>query len=72
MKLESGTPMFDGRYLVFVPGLAGWLDPHIVLWQKDRWTFQHSKETYPDHVQLWCGPLPVMKAHNMPRAEYDL
>lgn len=60
MKLETGEPAFDGRYVVYVEGLLGWLEPHIVMRAGKKWKFQGSSQEYPDAVHCWIGPLPVM------------
>lgn len=67
MKLETGTPLLDGRYVVYVPGLMGWLEPKLVLWQKGGWTFTYSTEAYPDKVHCWIGPLPVISQGEVAR-----
>jgi hypothetical protein len=60
MKLETGEPIMDGRYVVYVEGLLGWLEPHIVVRAGKKWKFQGSSQDYPDAVHCWIGPLPVM------------
>lgn len=70
MNLETGNPKFDGRYVVYVEGVLGWLEPKIVMWSKNRWHFLHSTEAYPDPVFSWIGPLPIMS--KPPVLEYDL
>lgn len=62
MNRETGRPKFDGRYVVYVEGVMGWLEPHIVMWTKNGWHFLHSTQDYPDDVKFWYGPLPVMSA----------
>lgn len=59
MKLEHGTPTHDGRYLAYVEGHFGWLQPVIIVWTT-KWKFLHSTEDYTDPVYMWSGPLPVM------------
>lgn len=59
MNLETGTPIHDGRYIVYVEGVMGWLEPHIVTWAT-KWKFLHSQQDYPDPVYCWIGPLPVI------------
>lgn len=60
MKLENGKPVLEGRYLVYVPGLLGWLEPQLVIWSRGGWCFRNSTEKYPDEVRCWIGPLPVV------------
>lgn len=50
----------DGRYVVFVPGHFGWLEPHLILRVGKDWRFLNSSEVYPDEVVAWLGPMPVM------------
>jgi hypothetical protein len=61
MKLETGEPIMDGRYVVYVPGVLGWLEPYIVLWHKGGWRHRNSTEEYADKVHYWTGPLPVLQ-----------
>lgn len=60
MNRETGKPIIEGRYVVYVEGHMGWLEPHIVTWNKGEWHFLHSSQKYPDEVLFWYGPLPVM------------
>lgn len=55
----SRKPIMEGRYIVFVEGLSGWLEPVVVLWTGFKWTFQNSTEEYTDPIFYWAGPLPV-------------
>lgn len=72
MNLETGTPTFEGRYLVFVPGLLEWLEPVVVTWMRGKWFYRHSTQEFPDDVRFWHGPLPVMKAEAPALQEFDL
>lgn len=81
MNLQTGKPVHEGRYVVYVPGLLGWLEPQIVTWTKGAWRHYHSTQEYPDEVICWAGPLPVLNRPTVgvdipaPRAtitEYDL
>lgn len=69
MKLETGDPTFDGRYVVYVEGILGWLEPHIVVRVGKKWKFQGSSQDYPEPIFGWIGPLPAMSKSTM---EYDL
>ena len=75
-EISYGKPIYEGRYVVYVPGVLGWLEPHIVLWRAAAWYFQGSTEKYPDDVKCWIGPLPVVKdkpaSPPPPPLEYDL
>lgn len=62
MKLETGNPVIDGRYVVYVPGILGWLEPQLVIWANGSWRFRNSTEKYPDGVRCWIGPLPVVSS----------
>lgn len=70
MNLETGKPTMDGRYVVYVPGLLGWLEPHIVTWQRGEWYFMHSTQKYPDKVHFFIGPLPVLNTMPGPSDEF--
>lgn len=70
MKLETGKPTFDGRYVVYVAGVLGWLEPRLSTWNKGAWYFYHSTEKFPDHVHYWIGPLPVVGAMPGPSDEF--
>ena len=73
MNLETGTPKFEGRYLVYVEGVMGWLEPHIVVWTGAKWKFLNSTQDYPDEIFGWLGPLPVVsKSSFEAKPEYDL
>lgn len=60
MERETGRPKFDGRYLAYVEGVMGWLEPHIIVWTKNGWKYLHSSSEYDCEVLFWYGPLPVM------------
>jgi hypothetical protein len=68
MNLETGTPLIEGRYVVFVPGFQGWLEPFIVLWHKGGWRHRNSSEPYTDVVHSWAR-IPVIKY--TPRGKYS-
>jgi hypothetical protein len=60
MKLETGEPVLDGRYLVYVPSFGGFLEPVIVSRVKGEWCFRNSEERYADTNRYWVL-LPVLK-----------
>jgi len=73
MKLETGNPVIDGLYVVFVPAVVrDWLEPHIVTLSGGEWFHRWSSEKYQDDVRCWSGPLPVMRRDHVPLPEYDL
>lgn len=57
MKIETGTPPIEGRYVVFVEGdrSNGYCEPLLVTWHGGKW---HSWRK----VLGWSGPVPVMRA----------
>lgn len=71
MTPETGKPIYDGRYVVYVPGILGeWLQPTLAMWTGGAWHFLNSSEKFPDEVKTWIGPLPVLRTDWQP--EYDL
>lgn len=60
MKIETGKPVIEGRYVAYVEGLLGYLEPYIYVWHRNEWKFQNSSQVVEDHVHAWSGPLPVL------------
>lgn len=73
MKIETGTPAEDGRYVVFTRcqsfQVKGWLEPEIATWHGGRW---HNAR----YVFAWSGPIPLCRweeyKHTWSQREYDL
>lgn len=73
MKIETGEPVMDGLYVVFVPAVVrDWLEPHIVMRNSGEWTHRWHTEKYKDEVCCWSGPLPVMRREFPIKQEFDL
>jgi hypothetical protein len=76
MKIETETtPLMDGRYLVYVAGLAGWCEPKIATWRGVKGSFFHYHSEQPfGTVHGWIGPLPTMEIPKPtePVQEFDL
>lgn len=77
MKVETGKPKIEGRYVVFIPCASSqvrdWVEPIIMVWHGGRWQSTFMPQA---NVVAWCGPIPVMKAGDIeakaPVQEYDL
>jgi hypothetical protein len=71
MKIETGTPAEDGRYVVFVQCASGqireWCEPIIAAWHGGRWHFAGNA-----YVLGWSGPIPPLKIDALKAQEYDL
>lgn len=71
MKLETGTPPTQGRYVAYVKSDSAqtpdWCVPKFGAWHDGRWDLGVP-------VYYWIGPLPPMKmpAAPSPVQEYDL
>jgi hypothetical protein len=68
VKLETGNPTEEGRYVAFVQCTSGqvreWAEPIIATWHGGRW---HCAKT----VYGWAGPIPPLKLAAF-QMEYDL
>jgi hypothetical protein len=77
MKIETGKPVIEGRYVAYVEGILGYLEPHILVWHRGRWTYHQSSQLYDDPVLAFMGPLPTLakpgkEAVPEVSTEYDL
>lgn len=71
MRIESGEPIMEGRYVGYTPGLMEWLTPVIVTWSRRAWHYHHSTQKYDGQIVYWIGPLPALKFAPLP-LEFDL
>lgn len=76
MNVETGKPNFEGRYVGYIEGVLGWLQPQILTWSKGAWHFHLSSQRVDCEVFGWVGPLPVLQKPGSktaePSTEYDL
>lgn len=63
MKIETGTPRTDARYLCFVPHdiKPEIAKPIVLIWSAGRWRFDESNVEFPRPPAGWVGPLPAGK-----------
>lgn len=68
MKLETGTPPSQGRYLVYVRcasrQIPDWLEAKLGTWHNGRWDLGVP-------VYAWLGPLPTMKVSDATRMDIE-
>lgn len=75
MKIQTGRPIVEGRYVVFIrcapSQVREWLEPIIMVWHGGRWQSTFMPQA---NVEGWCGPIPVMKVSDLPEPapSYDL
>jgi len=77
MTPQTGNPVANGRYLVWVDGTAGWLTPFITLWHDGKWCYRESTSRYPGKIHCWVGPIPAVHEKDLreepqPGQEFDL
>lgn len=69
MILESGTPLVDGRYVVYVQcesmQIRSWCEAKLATWLGDRWDIGVP-------VHAFIGLLPVVKMPSPEKLEFDL
>lgn len=71
MKLQTGQPTVEGRYVGFIRSRTSpdWCEPIFATWHGERW---HSY----DIPLAWIGPVPVVSVAEisllMGEQEYDL
>ena len=70
MTPQTGTPPTDGRYIVYVEGKAGALEPWVTLWQDGAWRYKRSTAIFDGQIHYWIGPLPELT--KKPKVEFDL
>lgn len=72
MMPSQGNPLFDARYVVFVPLFkeapnGHYVEPQIAAWSGNKW---HMADSRP--VLGWIGPLPVLKVSDfVPEKSWD-
>lgn len=77
MKIDlkrEDEPVAEGRYLVMVEDLAGWLAPLVLLRKGGDWYFPASKAKYPGvvHHSAFIPPMKTPPVTPSERQEFDL
>lgn len=68
MKLQTGTPLVQGRYIAYVRSdshqTPDWCIPKFGAWHDGRWDLGVP-------VYAWIGPIPALKVSDATRLDIE-